>query len=568
MARFSAEEWEENPDEFRRAMADMPADEFMDFLDGLPEVALKALLEDTASLDASIPLTPMAQAMELDPKYQSRPHLDFLSDRIALAVEDVKSGKDRKLLISMPPRSGKSELISKNLPVWLLRQVPTWKVALISYAPNLATQWSRDIRRLIEQHGMLLGLKVASDAGAVENWETTAGGEVRARSVNQALTGQGANVMIIDDPIKDSIAAHYPAIRQMVWERWTNDLQSRLEPPSLVIVVQTRWHEDDLSGRLTNPEQDGSVPEDWEVISFPAIATENDVLGREPGDPLYPPLLPLVRERALAWWEGLKRGMSSYNWSAMYQQKPSPSAGTIFNTDWWCYWTRDPSRVTYKLDERGNPTTTPDGRVILLPDLAGAALLDSWDLNFDDTASSDFVVAQRWAKVGQKRFLLDQRRGRWDFPATLAQFRDFNSDKKVFKHLVEKKANGAAMIKTLRDEFTGIKPVNPTTSKENRARAVTGEIESGHVFLPHPNELKWVGELMSELREFPTGVHDDQVDVLTQALDEMREGNDLGSISVPSGSFRSGPQRTNVSGAPRAGGSPLTSSRVVRRVGR
>ena len=561
MARPTAEDWDGDPEEFRRVMATLPEAEFRDFLDGLPEPALEAFLKDTASYDGAMPSTPLLQAQELDPKYQSRPHLEYLSDRIALAVEDVKAGTSRQLAISMPPRTGKSEMVSKYLPVWLLRMNPTWKLGLMSYSPTLAAAWSRDVRRFVETEGGKLGLEVATDAGAIGDWETTMGGEIHARSMGQGLTGFGVNVFIIDDPIKDYATAHSSSAREALWNKWTVDLQSRREPPSLTIVVQTRWHESDFIGRLKSKEYDGD-PEDWEIISFPAIAEENDVLGREPGDPLLSPLLPPEREVALEWWAGLKKAMSSYQWASVYQQKPSPASGAIFNTDWWCYWTRDPSLISY--DANGNA----DGRIILLPDLTSAALLDSWDLNFDDTVGSDFVVGQRWASLGPRRFLLDQRRRRMDFPATLKEFKDFNADGKVFKHLVEKKANGAAMISSLNDAFSGIKAVNPTASKEVRARAVTAEIESGHVYLPHPSEFPWVGDLQDELREFPTGAHDDQVDTLTQALNDMRAESGLGSVSIPgqmTGSFRNGPGRTASSpGRSGASGVPQNSRRISR----
>lgn len=830
----AAEDWNGDPEEFRKAMASMPPDEFADYLDALPESVLAALMRDTSSFDSAVPATPMAQAQELDPKYASRPHLEYLSDRIAVAVEDVKNGISRQLAVSMPPRTGKSEIISKHLPVWLLRQVPTWKIILMSYSPQLATAWSREVRRAVEEHGPELGLQVASDAGAVGDWETTMKGEVHARSMGQGVTGHGANVLIIDDPIKDYATAHSSNKRDELWSKWTSDIQTRREPPSLTIVVQcmtgdtpvlmpdgsekplrdirvgdkittyekghlatalvlnwasqgydsvfvirmssgvevranarhpflvrrdgeeswvqlqhltvgdeivratrvgevswdpsaqsavvtsapsakacacrtttkpdglqefdhlpstrqlaamltssiatgstsrstidslltrmesaqsageiletlellltgagfsasttiippepcaacsvttatfsqaeelllksssvplptyeiapdqivaieaagvdevfdiqvertenfianglvshnTRWHEDDFTGRLISEEYPGD-PADWEIISFPAIAEEDDVLGREVGDPLFPPLIEMNREIALAWWEGIKASMSSYEWAALYQQRPSPASGAIFNRDWWTYWTTRPELVTF--DDNGNP----DGKCILKPDLAGASLLDSWDLNFDDTQNSDFVVGQRWARLGPWRILLSQRRGRWDFPTTLTEFRDYNSDGQVHTHLVEKKANGAAMIATMRSEFSGIKPVSPTTSKEVRARAVTAEVESGHVRLPHPQEFPWVNELLDELREFPSGKHDDQVDVLTQALNEMRDnGNDMGGFSNPNtvakGPFRSGPSRTGGPGSinTRPGsGAPLTAARINR----
>jgi len=554
MARLSAEDWDGNQDAFRHAMASMPPEEFAEYLDGLPEPALDSLLRDTASFDASMPSTPLAQAMELDRAYKSRPHLKYLSDRIAVAVEDVKNGKSRQLAVSMPPRSGKSELVSKYLPVWLLRQNPTWKLGLMSYSPTLAASWSREVRRFIEQHGPTLGLEIATDAGAVGDWETTQKGEVHARSMGQGLTGFGANILVIDDPVKDYATAHNENSRDALWNKWTADIRTRREPPSLTIVVQTRWHQTDFIGRLLSDKYVGD-PNDWEVISFPALAEENDVLGRSKGDPLLSPLIPEDAALALEWWMGLKSGMSSYEWAALFQQRPAPATGAIFSTDWWGYWTTDPAKVSYS-----ETSGEPDGKVILRPpDLMTAGrVLDSWDLNFDDTANSDFVVGQRWAKSGQRRFLVDQRRGRWDFPTTLREFEEWNGDGLVHEHLVEKKANGAAMIASMRNKFSGIKPVSPTQSKEVRARAVTAEIESGHVYLPHPDEYPWVTLLQDELRNFPSGTNDDMVDTLTQALSELRGGDDVGGITVPG---RLQAERRGLGEAP---GSRLGMTRVSR----
>jgi predicted phage terminase large subunit-like protein len=550
MVAQSAEEWDGNIEEFKAAMASLTEEEFQDYLDSLPAADLQALLRETAAFDSAIPDSPIDQAMELDPKYVVRPHLQYLSDRLKNAVEDVKNGINRKIMVSMPPRTGKSEMISRFFPVWLLRINSSWKITLLSYAPVLARGWSLSIRRVIEQHGVEFGVQVARDAGAIEDWQTTEQGELHARSIGQGITGLGANVMIIDDPFKDSVSAHQKTTRETVWKHWTNDFQSRLEQPYLVIVVQTRWHEDDLMGRLQDPEQEGAVPEDWEIISFPAIATIGDVLGREPGDPLFPPLVEMIKEKALAWWASLQRGMSSYNWAAMYQQSPSPSQGAIFNVDWWHYWTRDPTKVSgqwvprleapgeglgYEIDREADMVWIPDGVVVLLPDMANARLTDSWDLNFDDTIASDFVVGQRWGALSGNHYLLDQRRGRWDFPRTLEEFKDWNSDGLVHKHLVEKKANGAAMISSLKGQFDDIDAVNPTASKEVRARATTATIEHGHVFLPLPEETPWMerDKFMDEFRDFPSGVHDDQVDVLTQYLNEFNGGIQMGGVSIP-----------------------------------
>ena len=495
---------------------------------GLPESVVQTLLDDLGGVISNdIPASPAAQAHELDFGYVERDQLRYLSERLAKAVEDVQGGTSRRIVVSMPPRSGKSQLASVYLPVWLLRINPRWKIGLISHDPTLATGWGRSIRQVIEQHGPDLRLAIAPDAGAVSEWQTTDRGGVTSRSApGQSITGRGFNILLLDDVVKDYATAHSESSRKALWEWWLANAETRLEPPSLVVVIGTRWHEDDFIGRLLSHDYDGD-PDDWEVISFPAIAEEADVLGRNPGDPL---LSPLVRdetpEQALVRWAGMKRAVGSYAWAALFQQRPAPEQGAIFNVGWWRYWTHDPERAT---DDGTVKYIDPDA-------LVGARWVDSWDMAFKGTDDSDYVVGQRWARHGANRYLIDQRRGRWSFTATIREMKDFEHSlygNHVHERLIEDKANGPAIIETLHDVISGLKPINPQTSKDARARAVTPEIESGNVYLPLPAEAPWVMDLLSEVRSFPSGANDDMVDALTQALSQLRDGPGLSHISIP-----------------------------------
>lgn len=508
-----------DPEELERIVSTLPAETIQPLL---------GMLGSTSEQD--MPASPVEQALELDPEYRIVPHVAYLSERLTAAVADVERGISRKLLVSMPPRHGKTEQISVYLPLWLLRRNHKTKIGIISHSPNLAAVWGRRIRRMVERHGAQLGLSIAPDAGAVSEWETPEGGGVTSRSIGQALAGVGFNVLIVDDPTRDFAAAHSEPARKSVWEWWTANATTRLEPPSLVIVVQTRWHEDDLTGRLLSHDHEGD-PDEWEQIILPAIADhdpakgESDPLGRAPGDPLLSPLVKdETREQALARFAQLRRDVGSYTWAALYQQSPAPAQGAIFNVGWWRYWTLDPAKVS------------SDGRVVLLDvdALRGGRVIDSWDATFKDTASSDYVVGQRWARVGADRFLLWQSRDRRSFVGTIEEMLDFFKAgigaALTHQHLIEDKANGPAIISVLGAKISGLKPVNPRGSKEARARAVTPEIESGHVYLPLPpaeadrtHEYAWVNDFLAEARSFPTGEHDDMIDAASQALDELRE---------------------------------------------
>lgn len=479
------------------------------------------------SLGIGLPDSPVQQAIEVDPMFRVRDHLEYVGSRVAQAVVDVENGKNRMLAVSMPPRSGKSTLLNRYTPLWLLRKHPDWSIITASFDGSLTGEWAGQVRNLIEERSDL-GVRLAKDGGALSRWSTVQGGGIYSASIRSPLTGRGAKVLIIDDPIKDYVDAHSAIMREALWNWWLSVAQTRLEPPYLVMVIMTRWHEDDIIGRMLNPENEGD-PADWEVISIPAVAGKNDVLGREVDEPLISPLLNESSEEAFTRWLDVKRSVGSYVWSSMYLQSPAPAKGAIFDTGWWRYWTTDPGKAT------------EDGRVTYLdPDsITGGRWVDSWDMAFKDTDSSDYVVGQRWVRIGNERFLLHQVRQRMSFTKTLKTFIEWAKPtsrygKQVRTRLVEEKANGAAIINTLNREITGIKAINPKDSKVARARNITPEVESGHVYLPHPTDPgnEWVTDLISELRNFPFDVHDDQVDALTQALNHLLDAAG-GAINVP-----------------------------------
>lgn len=476
-----------------------------------------------------VPETPLLQARELDAGYRARPHLQYLSDRLAAAVKRVEEGETVFMRVSMPPRMGKSTLASTHFPTWLLRMHPDWNLGLLSHSPSLAVSWGRAVRRVVEENTSLFQVEIAKDAGAAAEWETTAKGGVVSKSVGQSITGLGFKVLIIDDAVKDFADAHSETKRQSLWDWYTANAYTRLEFPALVLVIGTRWHEDDLIGRLASSEYNEDLDE-WEVVEFSAIAEADDVLGRKPGEPLLSPLVDETPEEAISRWAKIKRAVGTYAWSALYQQRPSPAQGAIFNVDWWKYWTTVPALADK--DDDGNPD--PNGRIKLIDpdtDLVGARWLDSWDMAFKKTKDSDYVVGQRWCMHKATRYLMHQTRGRRTFTETKAEMKRWRDpdgpvpwSNKVHESLVEDKANGTAIIDSLQEEISGIIPINPTESKEARARAITPDVESGSVRLPLPAETgnEWVQDYISEHRDFPNGAHDDQVDSTSQALYRMR----------------------------------------------
>lgn len=473
-------------------------------------------------------LSPMGLAQQIDPTYRSRPHLDHLDVILARAVRRVEQGESVFIRISEPPRSGKSVLCSQFFPLWVLKKHPDWKVGLISYSDPLAAAWGRQVRRFVEDVRLGLGLEVAPDAGAVKDWETTKRGGVTARSIGMGITGRGFKVLIVDDAVKDMADANSEARRKALREWWQTTARTRLEPPSLVLVIGTRWHEDDFTGWVE------TTGDPFETVNLPAIADhdpskgETDALGRAPGEPLLSPLMEETPEQALARWQSIRVAVGPYSWAALYQQTPLPSEGAVFHVDWFRYWTRNPELVSDNC-VLFDPTTAKHGE-----------WLDSWDLASEAKESADYSVGQRWVKVGPDRFLVAQSRDQTAFTETLLKIEqwakpesELGTGRFVKLRLVEKAAVGRAILDTLKRKAAGFVGVDPRGSKEQRARAVTPECESGHVYLPHPSEAPWVAELLAELQSFPSGKHDDQVDTLSQALGRLGDEKKPRSKAAP-----------------------------------
>lgn len=434
--------------------------------------------------------TPGALAAELDHRVVQTPALRLLDRHLV----DVAEGRIRRLIWSMPPQEGKSQRVSRTFPLWLLLRNPDARVAIASYEASMARRWGRAVRNDIRDHPGL-GLSVRADTAAAHEWQLDnhAGGIVTA-GIGGALTGRPVDgVLVIDDPLKGRAEADSEVYRQACIDWWQETATPRLAPGTPVIVVMTRWHEDDLAGWLarTDPE--------WVVVNVPAQAELNDPLGRLQGD-----FLQSARGRTLEDWEQTRIKVGARGWSALYQGHPSPAEGGILKRSWWRYYT------TPRAQPQANGTMRVDADQVLM----------SWDMAFKDTKASDFVVGQVWARRGPGVFLVDQVRDRMDFPASVAAVKALAAKwPQATLKLIEDKANGPAIIAQLRKDVAGVVPVSPKDSKEARAHAVSAFIEAGNVELP--TNAPWIGEFVEECSAFPNAAHDDQVDAMTQALHRM-----------------------------------------------
>jgi len=390
-------------------------------------------------------------------------------------------------MVFMPPRHGKSEFISRYSTAWILGKFPDTRIILASYEADFAATWGRKARDLLEEHGpSLFGIRVSGKSSAANRWDIEGheGGMVTA-GVNGPITGKGADIGIIDDPVKNDQEAMSVTYQERTYEWYKSTFRTRLQRDGAIILIMTRWHENDLAGKLlAAQEEDG---EKWEVVNLPAIAEEEDLLGRAPGQPLCSDLF---TKEALG---SIEKAIGSFWWASLYQQRPSPAEGGILKRSWWQYYRQTPDRF----DE----------------------VIQSWDMAFKDTKTADFVVGQVWGRKGADKYLLDQVRDRMDFPATVQAVRSLSAKwPQARNKLVEDKANGPAVIATLKNEIPGLIAVNPEGGKVVRAQAASPDIEAGNVYLPNPSVAPWVHDFIEECAAFPNGANDDQVDAMTQAL--------------------------------------------------
>lgn len=443
-------------------------------------------------------------------------HLDVLD----AALQQVSSGELTRLIVTMPPRHGKSERVSKKFPAWHLGRNPEDEMIVASYSIDLARDFSRIAKDTLGSRANVFDQTVDKNRAAAESWGIAGhrGGLVAA-GVGGPITGRGAKIAIIDDPVKNSEEANSQTMRDKIWEWYQSTLYTRLTPDGRIIVVMTRWHEDDLVGRLLRKEQEEietgeHVGERWTVINFPAIAEDNDVLGRAPGEPLWPEYGFDIKRL-----EKIKQDVGSYVFNALYQQRPSAQEGNMFKRHWWRFWQRSGQNlppVPVRIGEQIlhiQPETLP-GRF--------DEQIQSWDCTFKDSDGSDLVCGQVWGREAVNKYLLDQVKDRMDIIRTMDEILSMTTRwPKARLKLIEDKANGPAVMQMLKRKVSGMVAVQPEGGKIARASAAAPEVEAGNVFLPHPMIAPWVQEFINVFASFPKVAHDDEVDAFSQAMGRL-----------------------------------------------
>ena len=417
-------------------------------------------------------------------------------------LADVIAGKSPRLMIFVPPRHGKSELVSRRFPAFALGKHPDLSIIATSYGAELATQMNRDVQRIIDSDDyrevfpdtQLYGKNIRtvasgsylrnSDIFEVVNHK----GCYKCAGVGGGITGLGGSILICDDPIKDAEQANSEVYRKKLWEWYTSTLATRCQPGGGILIIQTRWHEDDLAGRLVaHQKQEGATQ--WEIINYPAIA-EKDELHRKEGEALHP------ERYSLAALKAIMVDLGSRVWNALFQQRPSAMEGTIFKREWWQFYRETP---TFK------------------------RIIQSWDTAFKKGEDNDFSVCTTWGEAVNGFYLIDRWSQKVEFPELSRAVKAQNEKHKPNVILIEDKASGQSIIQALKKESSlTILAIKVDTDKVSRANAVTPTIEAGKVFLPE--NASWQADYMDVMATFPNGAHDDDVDSTTQALKYLRFG--------------------------------------------
>lgn len=441
-------------------------------------------------------------------KWVMAPHLELINRKFLEFTKAIERMESPRMVLTVPPRHGKSEYISKHCPPWVVGKHPDWPVILVSHSFDFARTWGRKAKEIFEQCGQYFGQSVAPSAQSAHDW-TVAGheGGMYCAGIGGPIIGRGGKVIILDDTVKDAEAANSEVQRESAWEWYLSTLRTRLEPGGGIIAMFSRWHEDDLIGRiLTQAKETG---EQWDVVNIPAFAGENDPVGRKPGEVLWP-------DRFDATYLQLEKKIKgSYWWSAMYQGSPQPDEGGRFKRSWLRYFTVDETGELYVL--RGGPGE-PSQRFVAIKNCRTFLTVD---LAFTTKKENDYFACAAWAVTrNQDLLLLDIHRERLEGPdierAIISMIKKHGADYTG----IEAVQAQLVVIQSLRKKGYTIRALPADKDKLSRAIPATARMEAGQIFLRE--DAYWLGDFVDELLSFDKGAHDDQVDCLSYAAVEVQ----------------------------------------------
>ena len=469
-------------------ISNLPADKKQEILDLLNE------LEEAKSKEKSR-TDFLTFVNKMWPSFIAGRHHAIMAD----AFERVANGELKRLIVNMPPRHTKSEFASYLFPAWFLGRYPEKKIIQTAHTAELAVGFGRKVRNLINQDDfqqVFPGISLSSDSKAAGRWNTNKRGDYFAIGVGGAVTGKGADVLIIDDPHSEqeaALGAYNPEVYDKVYEWYTSGPRQRLQPGGAIIVVMTRWSVRDLTGQIMKSATQRAGADEWEVIEFPAIMPS--------GDPLWPEFWPIEQ------LEALKAELPISKWSAQYQQDPTSEEGALIKREWWQEWEKD------------SPPPCE-------------AIIQSWDTAFLKTQRADYSACTTWGVFNYPNeqgetvpnlILLDAYKEKLEFPelkrAAYEKYWEYEPDQMI----VEAKAAGSPLIFELRAMGIPVTEFTPSRGQDKiaRANAVSDLFASGVIWAP---PTRWAEEVIEECAAFPAGEHDDLVDSTTQALLRFRQG--------------------------------------------
>ena len=415
---------------------------------------------------------------------------------IAKKFNALAEGKIKRLIINMPPRHTKSEFASFLLPSWMVGRRPDLKIIQTTHTTELAIRFGRKAKTLIDspEYQSVFKTTLREDSKAAGKWETDQGGEYYAAGVGSAITGRGADLLIIDDPHSEQDALNAQALER-AYEWYTSGPRQRLQPGGSIVVVMTRWNMKDLTGALLKSQKE-IKSDKWEIIEFPAIMPS--------GKPVWPEYWKLEE------LEGVKASLSIGKWNAQWMQNPTAEEGSIIKREWWKVWNKDYMPQLHHVIQSYDTA-------FLKKETADYSAITTWGIFYPNPDSPAHLI------------LLDAVKERLEFPElrkkALEQYKYWNPETVI----VESKASGLPLTYELRK--IGIPVINYTPSKGNdkhaRVNAVAPIFESGMIWAP---DEKFAEEVVEECAAFPYGDNDDLVDSMTQAVMRFRQG---GFISHP-----------------------------------
>jgi len=467
----------------------------------------------------------LAFIMLMNPSFSVGPHHRVLCDQLMR----IENGDIDRLMIFISPRSSKSLISSTYFPAWVLGRNPYWQEIAVSHSDDLATRFGRAIRDIINTDAyasIFPKVNIRKDNRAANSWalehEKKQAGSFLAAGSGSGIAGFGAHLAIIDDPISEQ-DAFSKTRRDSLNEWYSSGLRTRLMPGGKVVIVMTRWHEDDLAGHLLKLEDNSPMSDKWEVVSIPALNTTESLEKLEEGrekliEQGYLSQDFTTLDLGESFWPAsdlkdgfcwttediirTKNNTPSFKFDALYGQAPSSESGNIIKLEYWQDWSKD---------------EPPDCDYII----------QSWDTAFSTRNTADYSAITTWGVFSDgisppNLILLGAERGRWDYPTLREKAVKKWTEHKADSILIEKKASGQSLIQDLRLAGLPIFEFNPDKDKITRAYTITGLFHNGRIYAPFKKD--WAMDVIDEARAFPTGSHDDYMDTISQALLWMRNG--------------------------------------------